>query len=165
MFALVTSGTAAAVRASTWSGLWGAVFSRTCSSIQASQRSKGDVLGINSPASWKLLMVAPVSKMVTGIWCHLLWQRVLQGLLLLLCRPPPIAVMPGTREPRDPSRLLSEETTGCTQGMASGLLLRNKVQHSERPEVRQVLPRNLHRSLGSSTVCVSQMEQTAQMSS
>lgn len=67
------------------------------------------MLGINSPASWKLLMVAPVSKMVTGIWCHLLWERVLQGLLLLLWRPPPIAVMPGTREPRDPSRLLSEE--------------------------------------------------------
>ena len=34
-------------------------------------------------------------------------ERVLQG-LLLLCHPPLIAITPGTRDPRDPSRLLSE---------------------------------------------------------
>ena len=45
------------------------------SSVQASQRSKGDMLGINSPMSFKLLMVVPVSKMVTGIWCRLLWGK------------------------------------------------------------------------------------------
>lgn len=48
MFALVTSGTAAAVRASTWSGLWGAVFSRTCSSIQL-VRGAIDVRELPSP--------------------------------------------------------------------------------------------------------------------
>jgi len=37
------------------------------------------MLGINSPMSLKLLMVAPVSKMVTGIWCRLLWGKGAPG--------------------------------------------------------------------------------------
>ena len=46
----------------------------------------------------------------------------------------------------------------------SGLLLSHKIQHSKWHEVRQVLQQNLYKSVGSSTLGVSQMKEAAQMS-